>query len=267
MQAARSALHGLRPPGLVKLALEARSPWEHAGALASWPLLRLAPRGDGHCVLVLPGFVAGDGSTFLLRQYLTERGYQAVGWQQGRNLGPRPEVLESTLDLLQQLHRDSGRKVSIVGWSLGGIYAREIAKLAPAAVRTVISLGSPFAGPGHSTNAWWLFKVFNPVHGHVDADVALLAEPPPVPTTALYSRSDGVVPWQGACHDEAQLAQRTDIENIEVEVSHVGMGAHPLVLLALADRLSQPEGQWQRFSREGWRRWAYRDPSRPRGFF
>ena len=265
---ATHALRGIRAPGLARLALEWRSPWEHASAFAAWPMLKKAPQGDGHCVLVLPGFIAGDGSTWLLRQFLKDRGYRSFGWMQGRNLGPRPEVLESTLELLQSLHRESGRKVSIVGWSLGGIYAREIAKLAPDCVRCVISLGSPFAGPGHSTNAWWLFKVFNPDHGNVDADVALLAEPPPVPTTAIYSRTDGVVPWEGATHTTAQLSHYPNIENIEVEASHMGMGAHPLALYAVADRLAQAEGEWIPFDREdGWRKLAFRDPTRNTWFF
>jgi Alpha/beta hydrolase family len=256
----------LQAPGFLKLALEARGPWEHAALLAAWPLLKLAPKGDGHPVLVLPGFIAGDASTFLLRQFLSDRGYHAVGWMQGRNLGPKPGVLESALEHVQQIHRDTGEKVSIVGWSLGGIYARELAKLAPKSVRSVISLGSPFAGPGEATNAWWLFKIFNPDHAHVSENLTDLQAPPPCPTTAIFSRTDGVVPWQGSSHSAEQLATRIDIENIEVEASHLGMGAHPLVLYAIADRLAQAEGQWAPFDREGWRKLAFRNPVR-RGFF
>jgi pimeloyl-ACP methyl ester carboxylesterase len=254
-------------PGLVKLALEGRAPWEHAAYLASWPLLRLAPnllpRGDGHAVLVLPGFVAGDNSTYLLRQFLNQRGYNAHGWLQGRNLGPKPAVLEATQARVVDLHQQTGRKVSIVGWSLGGIYAREIAKLVPDSVRQVISLGSPFGGPGEATNAWWLYKIFNPDHSGVEQQRANLSEPPPVPTTAIFSRTDGVVAWQGAVHSADHLAQRSDIENIEVEASHVGMGANPLTLMVVADRLSQPEGAWKPFERVGWKALAFRDPARP----
>jgi pimeloyl-ACP methyl ester carboxylesterase len=262
----QGALSPIQAPGMLKLVLEARGPWEHASLLATWPLLKLAPKGDGHPVLVLPGFIAGDASTYLLRQFLNDRGYQASGWMQGRNLGPKPGVLESALDHLRQLHKNTGQKVSIIGWSLGGIYARELAKLAPEIVRSVISLGSPFAGPGEATNAWWLFKLFNPDHANVTQNQRDLAEPPPSPTTAVFSRSDGVVPWQGSSHSAEQLAARSDIENIEVEASHLGMGAHPLVLYAIADRLAQAEGEWAPFDREGWRKLAFRDPMR-RGFF
>ncbi len=256
----------VQAPGLLKLALEARGPWEHASLLAAWPLLKFAPKGDGHPVLVLPGFVAGDASTFFLRQFLRDRGYRTSGWMQGRNLGPKPGVLESALAHVRTLHRDTGRKVSIIGWSLGGIYARELAKLAPESVRSVISLGSPFASPGEATNAWWLFKAFNPDHPTVTENLGDLAEAPSCPTSAVFSRTDGVVPWRGSSHSLEQLAARSDIENIEVEVSHLGMGAHPLVLYAIADRLAQSEGQWARFDREGWRKLAFRDPAR-RGFF
>jgi dienelactone hydrolase len=256
----------MQAPGFLKLALEARGPWEHASLLAAWPLLKLAPKGDGHPVLVLPGFIAGDASTFLLRQFLTDRGYTPSGWMQGRNLGPKPGVLESALEHVRALHRNTGRKVSIIGWSLGGIYARELAKLTPESVRDVISLGSPFAGPGEATNAWWLFKIFNPDHATVTENRRELAEPPSCPTTAIFSRTDGVVPWQGSSHSAEQLAARSDVENIEVEASHLGMGAHPLVLYAIADRLAQAEGAWAPFDREGWRKLAFRNPTRP-GFF
>jgi pimeloyl-ACP methyl ester carboxylesterase len=254
-------------PGLFKLALEARGPWEHASLFAAWPLLKLAPKGDGHAVLVLPGFVAGDASTYLLRQFLSDRGYQPSGWMQGRNLGPKPGVLESVLEHVQSLHKNSGRKISIIGWSLGGIYARELAKLAPKSVRSVITLGSPFGGPGEATNAWWLYKIFNPDHSAVSEELKHLADAPPCPTTALFSRTDGVVPWQASSHSAAQLAARADLENIEVEVSHLGMGAHPLVLYAIADRLAQAEGQWQPFDRDGWRKLAFRNPTRTSFFF
>jgi pimeloyl-ACP methyl ester carboxylesterase len=257
----------IEAPGFFKLALEARGPWEHASLVAAWPLLKFAPKGDGHPVLVLPGFIAGDASTYLLRQFLRDRGFQASGWMQGRNLGPKPGVLESALEHVRNLHKNTGKKISIVGWSLGGIYARELAKLAPECVRSVISLGSPFASPGKATNAWWLYKVFNPDHANVTENLRDLTEPPLCPTTAVFSRTDGVVPWQGSSHSFDQLAGRSDIENIEVEVSHLGMGAHPLVLYAIADRLAQGEGQWAPFDREGWRKLAFRNPSRPGYFF
>jgi pimeloyl-ACP methyl ester carboxylesterase len=257
----------MKAPGLVRMALEGRAPWEHAAFAASWPFRKQAAAGDGHAVLVLPGFVAGDNSTYLLRHFLTDRGYQANGWKQGRNLGPKPGVLETSLDHLQAMAKESGRKVSIVGWSLGGIYARELAKMAPDLVRRVITLGSPFGGPGNATNAWWLYRTFNPEHQDVEQRVAQLHVPPPVACTALFSRTDGVVSWQAASFTQEQLNERSDLENIEVEASHIGMGASPLALYVIADRLAQPEGQFRPFNRHGWKQLVYRDPARKTLFF
>ncbi len=257
----------MKAPGLLQMVLEGRAPWEHAALAAAWPLLKQAPKGDGHSVLVLPGFVAGDNSTFLLRRFLTDRGYQTSGWLQGRNLGPRPGVLESSLELLQSLADKSGGPVSIVGWSLGGIYARELAKMAPALVRRVVTLGSPFGGPGDATNAWWLYRTFNPEHLAVEQRIAQLHVPPSVPTTAIFSRTDGVVASQAASFTQEQLSARKDLENIEVEASHFGMGANPLSLYVVADRLAQPAGQFCAFDRKGWKSIAYRDPSRKTLFF
>ena len=180
--------------------------------------MRLArtPRGDGHPVLVLPGFMASDLSTRVLRAFLRERGYQAHGWGLGRNRGGHAELLPALRSRLAELA--GGQRVSLVGWSLGGVFARELAKAAPERVRAVITLGSPFGD----------------------------REPPPVPSTAIYSRSDGIVHWQ-ACRE--QPAPRT--ENIELIGSHFGLGFHPLALFAIADRLAQRDGDWKPFDRSG----------------
>jgi pimeloyl-ACP methyl ester carboxylesterase len=133
----------LRPPGPHLVALECRAPAEAAASLLLWPWLRRAPRGDGHSVLVLPGLAAPDASTALLRRFLRHQGWQAHGWRQGFNLGLRRGVIEGCIERVRVLQRESGRKVSLVGWSLGGVYARELCKLLPGAVRQVITLGSP----------------------------------------------------------------------------------------------------------------------------
>jgi pimeloyl-ACP methyl ester carboxylesterase len=252
----------LKAPGVVRMALEWRAPTEHIAYAVTWPLLKQAARGDGHAVMVLPGFVAGDTSTFLLRHFLTDRGYATSGWMQGRNLGPRPGVLEANLELLHSMHKASGRKVSLVGWSLGGIYARELAKMAPDKVRRVITMGSPFGADGNATNAWWLYRSLNPDHGRTEDLVKQLHVPPPVPTTAIFSRSDGVVAWQAASFIPEHLRLRTDLENVEIEASHFGMGASPLALYVVADRLAQADGQHSPFDRVGWKSILYRDPSR-----
>src|SRR5215510_12058869 len=130
-----------RPPSRTLLLLEGRA--------------KPGPRGDGHPVLVFPGLLASDFSTQPLRSFLKTQGYAVHGWKQGRNLGLRPGVEGDMIDRVEELHERYGRrKISLVGWSLGGIYARQLAKLVPEKVRCVISLGSPFTGSAKATNAW-----------------------------------------------------------------------------------------------------------------
>src|ERR1700755_2816233 len=262
----------LSPPSRTLMFLEGRAVSELGAFLGALPLLSLAPRGDGHPVLVLPGLVASDTSTRPLRGFLKSRGYATSGWRQGRNLGfrdggedrvgslgLRDGVQHAMVDLLRELSDSHGRKISLVGWSLGGLYARQLAKMMPDRVRQVITLGSPFAGNPRSTNAW---RVYEMASGRrADEEDARfggsLSETPPVPTTAIFSRTDGICAWQGC------MAQTTAAsETIEVESSHCGMGHHPAVVYAVADRLAQAEGQWAPFDRSGWRAIVYPDPTR-----
>ncbi|MCC8455979.1 alpha/beta hydrolase, partial [Streptomyces rochei] len=141
-----------------------------------------APRGDGHPVLVLPGLVASDESTRALRTFLSGKGYEVSGWRQGRNYGLREGVQNAMMDLVHELSDTHGRKISLVGWSLGGLYARQLAKMMPDRVRQVITLGSPFAGDPKSTNAW---RVYEWASGQKSDEVdpqfgGALAVPPPV---------------------------------------------------------------------------------------
>jgi hypothetical protein len=249
----------LRPPSRLLLSLEGRALFELGGFVAALPLLNLAPMGDGHPVLVLPGLVASDVSTRPLRSFLKSRGYATHGWKLGRNLGPRAGVERGMLERVRELRERHGRKVSLVGWSLGGIYARQLAKRLPDDVRQVITLGSPFAGTPRATNAW---RIYEWASGQSVDDPAIdfaraLAEPPPVPTTAIYSRSDGICAWQTCVEKEGP-----QVENIEVEGSHCGLGHNPAVVYAVADRLAQPEGQWRKFEATGWKRLVYPDPRR-----
>jgi pimeloyl-ACP methyl ester carboxylesterase len=207
----------MRRPSRLLLAAEGpRALGELAWLQAARPLLTGAPRGDGHPVLVLPGLGADDWSTLPLRRFLRGRGYRVHGWRLGTNV-PSREVFARLDDRVAQLHARDPRPMSVVGWSLGGIYAREIARRAPAAVRTVVTLGSPFrtvAGPD--------------------------SRPLQVPSTAVLSRSDGIVSWQ-ACAN----AGAGPHETIEVVGSHCGLGHNPAVLLVVADRLAQPPGGWR----------------------
>jgi pimeloyl-ACP methyl ester carboxylesterase len=233
----------VRPPSILLGALEQqRALAELVGFGMSLPLFRLIPAGDGHPVLVLPGFMADDVSTVALRSVLRSRGYQVHRWGLGRNLGPRAAVVDGLVDRLDAIHRDSRDSVSLVGWSLGGIYARALARWRPLAVRRVITLGSPFRmRPGDRSNASRLFDWLNPGPG-LPHPVALEERPLPVPSTAIYTRTDGVARWHLCIEAEGPQA-----ENIEVRGSHCGLGHNPAVILAIADRLAQPEGSFRRF--------------------
>ncbi len=218
------AAQTLSPPSKTLMFLEGRALSELGAFLGALPLLSLAPRGDGHPVLVLPGLVASDTSTRPLRSFLKGRGYAVSGWRQGRNLGLRHGVQDAMVDLVQELNDTHGAKVSLVGWSLGGLYARQLAKMMPERVRTVITLGSPFASGPKATNAWRVYELASGRSAEEEDHRfgGTLAGTPPVPTTAIFSRTDGVCAWQG-CMEKTSATS----ESIEVESSHCGMGHHP----------------------------------------
>ena len=242
-----SARHTAPSPWLV--AMELRAFWELGAVLPAWPLLRLAPGGDGHSVIVFPGLSASDGSTLPLRSFIGRLGYDVSGWNQGYNFGPRAGVLQAAKQQVIDTCHASGQTVSLIGWSLGGIYARELAKELPDCVRGVITLGTPFAGTHESTNAWRLYQLTS---GHdIDREVAQFDLPgaPPVPTTSIYSRTDGVVAWSASIQAPCRVNPLT--ENLEVFASHLGLGLNPSTWWAVADRLAQAKGQWQHFQRKG----------------
>src|SRR6201986_2555762 len=253
------AAQSLRPPSRTLMFLEGRAISELGAFLGALPLLSLAPRGDGHPVLVLPGLVAWDTSTRPVRGFLKSRGYATSGWRQGRKLGLRDGVQHAMVDLVRELSDRHRRTVSLVGWSLGGLYARQLAKMMPDRVRSVITLGSPFAGPPRSTNAWRVYELASGRRADEEDPRfgASLAEPPPVPTTAIFSRTDGICAWQGC---KEKTSART--ESIQAGSSPCGMGHNPAVVYAVADRLAQPEGKWRPFDRGGWRALVYPDPDR-----
>ena len=214
------------------------------GALApALPALLNAPRGDGHGVLVLPGMLTGDEATFVIRRYLDQLGYTTHPWKQGHNGGPSRALHDAMRARLQELAARYGRRISLVGWSLGGIYARELAREYPNLVRQVVTLGSPFGG-GHDPDG--------DMNGHSAERAARRRIAPPVPCTAIYSKSDGVVSWE-----DCREADGPQTENIEVTATHMGMGVNPLVLWAIADRLAQAEGDWRPFDRTGLHEWLY----------
>jgi pimeloyl-ACP methyl ester carboxylesterase len=212
------------------------------------PLLLHAPRGDGHPVLTLPGFLASDLSMAPMRHYLGELGYATQAWRMGRNVGGVARLRGALLDRLAGIHRDAGRKVSIVGWSLGGVYARDLALWAPDLVRYVVTLGSPFANDVRATNATRLYEALSGerVEDYAEQREALAGDLP-VPTSSIYSRADGVVNWRTCL-----LRPSARAENIEVHLaSHIGLGVNPAALWAVADRLAQAEGEFRPFDRAG----------------
>ena len=228
-----------RPSIIRALAEPVRAGGEFATSLGLLPFSRLLPSGDGHPVLVLPGFMAGDGSTRALRQLLRSLGYDAYGWGLGRNIGPTVRVVNEMPTLLHRIATDTGEKVSIVGWSLGGIYARHLAAHTPDLVRLLVTLGTPVRSEVHRTsNASPLFEALRAVHvpGHPMLDDG---QELAVPVTAVHTRSDGIVDWHTCLVQDAANA-----ENLRVRGSHTGLGFNPAVGYIIADRLAQPLGTW-----------------------
>lgn len=213
-----------RPSLLHTLFEPARALAEAATLAPSLPLLLSAPRGDGHPVLVLPGFLADDTSTGVIRSYLRDRGYEAHGWGLGRNRGTNEDYDRSVMKRAIELHEKTGRKLSLVGWSLGGVHALRLARANPDIIRQVISMGSP------------LYGLVSPRSPNRSGDR--------IPLTSIYSRTDGVVPWRASRETEDVFT-----ENLEVRGSHIGLGFNPAVFYAVADRLAQQEGQWRPFER------------------
>jgi pimeloyl-ACP methyl ester carboxylesterase len=178
----------LRPPSLSLMLAEVRGIFEFNTSLLLAPLLMRAPRGDGHPVLALPGFLASDLSMAPLRRYLSELGYDAHAWQMGRNIGGVSRMRSSLRDRLTSIHATAGRKVSIVGWSLGGVYARDLALQAPEMVRGVVTLASPFAGDVRATNATQLYEAMSGETVEEDSELRrAIAGDLPVPATSIYS--------------------------------------------------------------------------------
>ena len=226
-------------------AWQARHEWRMALELANAAVrtrdLHTWPQGDGHPVIVLPGFLGGPESTVFLRGHLRRLGYRAHDWRQGRNLGASPELAQRLEDLLLEIHDRYGRRVSLVGWSAGGIYAREMARALPDYTRTVITLGSPFRGHPAATRAWTMYRFMNRRHlarMFTDEALALRAAPLRVPTTCVYSRQDGIVAWE-ACIDRRSSC----VEHVEVRTTHIGLGFCPEVYRIIAERLARHSGR------------------------
>ncbi len=235
----------LRPPSYDRFVMEQFSVFELSSYHAASPLFRYVARGDGHPVLVLPGFAGSDLSTRPLRAMLRMRGHDARGWRLGRNDGPHPHIVRGLEERLVELHERTGQDVSVVGWSLGGMYARELAYEHPELVRQVITLVSPFrfrdGDRGNASSLYdWIGPAADPFPGRVvpEHDRPGLT----VPVTSIYTRTDGIVRWHSCIE---RTGPRT--ENIEVRGTHSGLGCNMAATIAVADRLAQPVGTWRPF--------------------
>ena len=244
-------------PHLLHQLLEPRVFIEVAALPWALPLLGLAPHGDGHPVLLLPGFMADESTLIVLKLFLENRGYEVQTWGFGRNVGFSHRHAKALEQKIRYLHHRSGRKVSLVGWSLGGMFAMYGAHEAPECVRSVITLGSPVTFDPAGSQSPPLVKALYRLIAHPMGTAAHVThlrakslrgpKALPVPISCLYSRTDGVVPPQEATIDGNPALH----ENVRVAGSHLGLGFNPFVLWVVADRLAQPEGRWQPFTPTG----------------
>ncbi|KGD64858.1 hypothetical protein Y5S_01766 [Alcanivorax nanhaiticus] len=225
----------LSPPALSLLLGESRAMLAYGRYLLKGLDHRRLPLGNGQPVLVLPGFGASDVSTRPLRRGLARLGYTSYGWAQGTNTGMNRQRREMLVTQLQAIHARHGQPVALVGWSLGGVFARELARVFPDQVSQVFTLGSPINGDPDANNVSALFRLLNPKHRNPDREAFFdRINAPPVYCTAIYTRQDGIVSWQCCLENDGPLT-----ENVEVTGTHVGLPWNPQVLAVIAERLAR----------------------------
>lgn len=244
-------------PHVLSSLLEGRGLLEMALLPASLPLLMEAPKGDGHPVLLVPGFMASETSLIGLKLMLQNKGYDVHTWGLGRNLGFRSKHANALPQKIRHLHYTTGKKVSLVGWSLGGVFSMYGAQNSLDCVRSIITLGSPVSVDAAGSQAPSAVKALYRLVSHRMGAGAHVMQPKAkvmrehhrlaIPTSCLYSLSDGVVPPQEATIDGDPALH----ENIRVPGSHIGLGFNGIVLSIVADRLAQPENQWKPFAAKG----------------
>lgn len=252
-----SEVKPVKPPHwLLATSDGARAMYEAASLVYTPSWLATLPKGDGHPVMIIPGFAGDDTYNKPLIMFLKRLGYHAVGWKQGRNLG------HSTLEphnlglRISKLFHHEKRKITLIGHSLGGVFAREAAKHHPERVRQVISLGSPIGEQRREASALnTVYESLNRRPGQTDE--SRWHQPPPVPTTAVYSRQDGVLDWR-VC---LQCNGHEKTENIEICGSHNGMTLNPMAWAVIANRLHNPLDNWQPFRENGLLRWMTPRPA------
>jgi len=244
-------------PRLLHQVIEPRALLEMAALPWSLPWLARTPKGDGHPVLLLPGFMADEGTLVVLKLFLENRGYEVQTWGFGRNVGFSTKHASALEQKIRYMHYKSGRKVSLVGWSLGGVFSLYGAESTLECVRSVITLGSPVSVDAADNQSPSAIKALYRLVSHRLGPAAHFMQPRAktlrehrrlqIPTSCLYSLGDGVVPPQEATIDGDPAIH----ENIQVPGSHLGLGFNGIVLAVVADRLAQPEGAWQAFRPHG----------------
>ncbi len=225
----------LKPPSFITTAKELLTPFEFARLIAATPALTRQARGNGEPVMVLPGLGTSDISTLIMRKYLAWLGYDVRGWGLGRNTGDVGNLLPQVTEQIRSHYAPTNTKVSIIGWSLGGVLAREIARDSPELIQQIITLGSPaVGGPKYTSFA----RLYTARGANLDSIEARIEErerrPISVPITAVYSKQDGIVGWQASI-DRLNL----QAEHIEVKATHLGLGVSPEVFKVLAKKLAQ----------------------------
>lgn len=246
----RTPAPGAKRPGLLLLGTE---PWRAATEFIGWKVkpTRAAAPGDGHPVIIFPGLASDGRALAPLRAHCRALGYNAMDWGRGWNTGPQGHIdewLGALAGDVKTLLAEDSRAPTLIGWSLGGIYARELAKMKRLRVRQVITIGTPFTGQPDQTHAAWMYRLLSGAAPPRDAGLLRrLRTPPGVPTTSIYSRNDGIVAWQSCRHD----SEYASVQDVEVTGSHLGMGWNAQVLAVVADRLAQPASGWQRYAASG----------------
>ncbi len=230
----------LSAPSARLMLSEARAPFEFVRFLMRASRQKDLPPGDGHAVMLIPGFGVSDVALKPLARAIDRLGYATYGWGEGVNLGMRREIRHNLVIRLRALNERHASAVSLIGWSLGGVFAREMARANPQLVRRVISLGSPINGHPAANNMMPLFRLANrgkPVNEDLEGfNRRKIA--PPVPCTAIYSRTDGVVAWQACLEEPAE-----NTENLQVSASHFALPFNLDALACIAQRLAIPEPQ------------------------
>jgi pimeloyl-ACP methyl ester carboxylesterase len=224
-----------KSPSLLATVREGLSGFELARLMAASPALALQPRGKGEPVVVLPGFGAGNASTMPLRSYLSWLGYEVHGWTLGRNRGNVRELLPQVVDQVRQLFLHSGEPVNIIGWSLGGVIAREVAREHPTNVRQVVTMGSPVVGGAKYTSMAGMFERRGADLDVMEATIAARESTPiSVPVTSIYSRNDGIVGWRASIDQHS-----AQVDHVEVSATHLGLGISPDVFKIIANKLAR----------------------------